>query len=621
MSEEINNSQSSDIITGSSSTPVASSTGSEQNSSVGNVYPDVETNAISTETLQNLNKQGRVVLQIGDKDLYDNSKYRDPLVAMTNEMVWDTNNIPWIARVDENGKVVWRSGVKEMYDVFMNLKELGVLDAATAFGINGKIYHLFFDATKKWVGLNPQLVFDTIYRYYAIRSMVRNDDGGYDYFTATYGKNQDNTLTLLNNFVDMDRVPSPSGDGTTISKPRQAKLNGDMVNGGKYVVEFYDDDCMLVGTEVFQAISVKALEYSLTPDKCVIGMVVKPNNEEVEEDSCFVYSNDDPTQVLNFRVFLKYADDSLVDVSDQRYTTGRLVIEGLDKIETTKVTGPDDEPQTINITYYLAKDNSNLQDGELAEGGNVDVGTFSITKKIKVYVKESLYDDIEKITPAGWINYPSGNHNQKIMVKLFGLYKSGVVKDITNFVSTNDRFSGFGKGTSIYDKTSNAFYADSQYIGALPETIIVKVPQSKGSTLKSFTFKIETSSSHRRLIIDNENSIFIRYNPTVKLMKFDTTQTVEKIKETNTYIVGETTIIPTHFTVRSAIDPSVTLAKNIPIEQALTGFSYAGKIDDVLVTDYPFIVEFFNIEEDSGMISSIYTTSASRYYAQQVSSL
>ena len=619
MADEIKNSQG-DVITGSSSTPAAGSSSSEQNSEVGNVYPDIEQIAVSKETLENLNKQGRVVLQIGDKDLYSNEKYKDPLVALTNEMAWDEKNIPWIARVDESGKIVWRSGVKEMYDVFMNLKELGVLDAATAFGINGKIYHLFFDATKKWVGLNPQLVFDTVYRYYAIRSMTKNDEGGYDYFTATYAKNQDNTLTLLNNFVDMDRVTSPSGDGTTISKPRQAKLNGNMVNGGKYVVEFYDDDCMLVGTEVFQAVSVRALEYSLTPDKCVIGMIVKPNNEEVEEDSCFVYANDDPTQVLNFRVFLKYADDSLVDVSDQRFTTGRLVIDGLDKIETTKITGPDDEPQTINVTYYLAKDNSNLADGELAEGGNVDVGTFSITKKIKVYVKESLYDDIEKITPAGWINFPAGNPNQKIMLKLFGLYKSGVVKDITNFVSTNDRFSGFGSGTSIYDRNSNAFYADSKFIGALPETVIVKVPQSKGSTLKSFTFKIETSSSHRRLIIDNEGSVFIRFNPTTKIMKFDGTQTVQRIKELNTYVVGETVIEPTHFTVRSAIDPSITLAKNIPLEQSLTGFAYAGKIDDVLVTDYPFLVEFFKIEEDSGMISSIYSTNSSRYYAQQINS-
>ena len=490
MAKNIDNSQD-NTITGQPSTPVSGASKGEQNSEVGNVYPDIENTAVSSGTLENLNKQGRVVLQIGDKDLYDDKKYKDPLVALTNEMVWDSQNIPWIARVNEAGKIVWRSGVKEMYDVFMNLKELGVLDAASAFGINGKIYHLFFDATKKWVGLNPQLVFDTVYRYYAIRSMTKNENGGYDYFTATYAKNQDNTLSLLNNFVDMDRVTSPSGDGTTVSKPRQAKLNGNMVNGGKYVVEFYDDDAMLVGTEVFQAVSVRALEYSLTPDKCVIGMIVKPNNEEVEEDSCFVYSNDDATQVLNFRVFLKYADDSLVDVSDQRFTTGRLVIEGLDKIETSKITGPDDEPQTINITYYLAKDNSNLADGELAEGGNVDVGTFSITKKIKVYVKESLYDDIEKITPAGWINFPAGNPNQKIMLKLFGLYKSGVVKDITDFLSTNDRFSGFGSGTSTYDRNTNAFYADSKFIGALPETVIVKVPQSKGSTLKSFTFKID----------------------------------------------------------------------------------------------------------------------------------
>lgn len=619
MADNIDNSQS-EIITGPSSTPGSETAKGENNSEVGNSYPQVEQTAVSKETLENLGKQGRLVLQIGDMDLYDSNKYKDPLVALTNETAWDSNNIPWIARVNESGKIVWRSGVKEMYDVFMNLKELGVLDAATAFGINGKIYHLFFDATKKWVGLNPQLVFDTVYRYYAIRSMTKNDDGGYDYFTATYAKNQNNTLTLLNNFVDMDRIDSPSGDGTKVSKPRQAKLNGNMVNGGKYVVEFYDDDCMLVGTEVFQAVSVRALEYSLTPDKSVIGMVVKPNNEEVEEDSCFVYSNDDPTQVLNFRVFLKYADDSLVDVSDQRYTTGRLVISGLDKIETTKITGPEDEPQTIDITYYLAKDNSDLTTGELPEGGNADVGTFSITKKIKVYVKESLYDDIEKITPAGWINFPAGNPNQKIMVKLFGLYKSGVVKDITNFVSTNDRFSGFGSGTSIYDRNNNAFYADSKYIGALPETVIVKVPQAKGSTLKSFTFKIETSSSHRRLIIDNEGSVFIRFNPTTKIMKFDGTQTVQRIKELNTYTVGETVIEPTHFTVRSAIDPSSTLAKNIPIEQALTGFTYAGVIDDVMVSDYPLIVEFFKIEQDSGMISSIYSTNASRYYAQQVNS-
>lgn len=619
MTEDINNSQG-EIITGSPSVLNGEKSENNDNSHIGNSYPKVEQTAVSEGTLENLGKQGRLVLQVGDKDLYDSTKYSDPLVALTNETAWDSNNIPWIARVDEAGKIVWRSGVKEMYDVFMNLKELGVLDAATAFGINGKIYHLFFDDTKKWVGLNPQLVFDTIYRYYAIRSMVKNDDGGYDYFTATYAKNQDNTLSLLNNFVDMDRIDSPSGDGTKVSKARQAKLNGSMVNGSKYVVEFYDDDCMLVGTEVFQAISVRALEYSLTPDKSVIGMVIKPNNEEVEEDSCFVYSNDDPTQVLNFRVFLKYADGSLVDVSDQRYTTGRLVIEGLDKIETTKITGPEDEPQTIDITYYLAKDNSNLQDGELEEGGNVDVGTFSITKKIKVYVKESLYDDIEKITPAGWINFPSGNPNQKIVVKLFGLYKSGVVKDITNFVSTNDRFSGFGSGTSIYDRVNNAFYADSKYIGALPESVIVKVPQSKGSTLKSFTFKIETSSSHRRLIFDNENSIFIRFNPITKIMKFDGTQTVQRIKELNTYIVGETTIEPDHFTVRSAIDPSSTLAKNIPIEQALTGFSYSGVIDDVLVSDYPLIVEFFKIEQDSGMISSIYSTNVSRYYAQQINS-
>ena len=49
MADEIKNSQG-DVITGSSSTPAAGSSSSEQNSEVGNVYPDIEQIAVSKET-------------------------------------------------------------------------------------------------------------------------------------------------------------------------------------------------------------------------------------------------------------------------------------------------------------------------------------------------------------------------------------------------------------------------------------------------------------------------------------------------------------------------------------------------------------------------------------------
>lgn len=611
MAEPISNSNDG-LITGGAST--VNSVRTDSNSKVGNLH------SVNPEIVKN-EKVGRVVVQFADMDKYDSEKYVDPLVMLSNEICVDKDNILWVSRVDETGKLVWRSAMKEMYDMFKNFENLGILDSAYAFGINGKVYNMLFDSAKKWVGINPELNFEPIYRYYAIREMYRNEDGGYNYLTGIYAKNPlNNQMELLTNRVDMDRVPASSGDGRTVSKPRQASLIGKMEHGGKYVVEFYDDDNVLRGTEVFQALAVKSLEYALAPDKCITGLIVKPNNEGVEANTCFLFTNDVASEALSFRVFLKYADDSLVDITAHQYTTGRLVIDGLDAIETTRVTGPDDEPQKVRITYYFTKDNSNIQDGELAESGDVDVGTLSITQEIKVFIKESLYDDVVKVVPAGWITYPNTNPNQKIFLKLFGVYKSGVVKDISNFVSTNNRFSGFASGTSKYDSVTNGYYADSQYIGGLPESPIVRVPQGRGTTMKSFTFRMETSTSHRRLVIDNESSVFLKFNSTTKRMTFDNTQTLERIKELNSYEYENSFLAPTHFTVRSVLDPSAVLARNVPIENALTGFIYTSVLDDVLASDYPLLVEFMKIDIVDGMIDKVFSTNCSRYYAQKVSS-
>ena len=188
-----------------------------------------------------------------------------------------------------------------------------------------------------------------------------------------------------------------------------------------------------------------------------------------------------------------------------------------------------------------------------------------------------------------------------------------------DFVSTNNRFSGFASGTSKYDSVTNGYYADSQYIGGLPESPIVRVPQGRGTTMKSFTFRMETSTAHRRLVIDNESSVFLKFNSTTKRMTFDNTQTLERIKELNSYEYENSFLAPTHFTVRSVLDPSAVLARNVPIENALTGFIYTSVLDDVLASDYPLLVEFMKIDIVDGMIDKVFSTNCSRYYAQKVS--
>lgn len=538
----------------------------------------------------------------------------DTLVPTAGELVVDDvdNNGLGIMVPQQNGSLAFISLSEQLKALIDQFDQTGVFENAAAFAQNRKVYRFFFDNARKTVRIDPDLRFSSSYRYYAIRKATKNINGTYDYVTGWTQDDGFGTQVVVSNLVDLDL--ETTSEGTTVRVPQIGNLLENLTNTEFYVVEYYDEDEIMVTSDPYQAIVAAAIDFDLTPDVAITDMFVSTNRPYAgDPDGCFVYQHEG-VENLDIRVFLKYSDGTTRDITNELSTGGRLTITGLNLIDSTDVdlTGT----QTFEVTYRFTAANSQQTGGSTQTGGTIDTENRTITRTMKVYVKTDIFDTIESITPASWISGDVSAASGTINLKIFGNYRSGAVRDITPMC------------------TITGFTPDDNQIGGVPQNVIVTVPQGHGNQTKTFTFTLGTSRDHRYVSItnmakhdgrihrlvaeDNNGSDVFRFalaalgggSPPVPNTFFTTNYGFTNPDDSVVHTV-------THFRIRNIImDSNYVYTDRTAIDSSVGQFAYTVHAGKELYNEYPVLVELIEVVMSGQSVVSVYSTGSMICYIQ-----
>ena len=589
----------------------------QENSSIGNVNPEKDG---STVPLEEKNKF-RAVFTLATEDKYISDENPNGWQSYDNELFIGKDGMLYIWGRDEEGRKIKISKMKEMFDIYRNLANMGVIQNAEAFKLNGRIFNFMFNNDKMALRLNTELDIYNEYKYYSVRKIERNEENGdYIYITGVTETGEDGVLKEISHMANIVTI-----DGRPIPSP--ARMINPCTDGDRYIVDFYDAARTPVASNVFFARSVKSLDYSLSPDMAIRDLVVV--TDRPYEDGCFLYQNEDPNNLI-IRVGITYADGATVDITEEGQTTGRLIYTGRDTIDTSSITSSADNAQEITVTYYLSTDNSQPIDRDDLQSIILDPNTMCLTKPLKVYIKEDLYDPIIDMTLHGYKKVAAGEGVTDIFqIKVYAHYKSGIMRDITPVMDSN-RF------------VTTAKFKYNEESGCLESTKILsqfvvncKVPQGRSTALFSKVFNCEFVEYNKRMNINNveggfdpqDSAKFTLFNSSQNKMRLSETDTLTSLKETYSYkyeLDKEEYLIPTHVIVRSGLNPNIiysghSLADSYsPLDDPNGVISYTIPQSNLILEDMPLLVEFYYIstDDETGARNNIQLCKIQRTYAK-----
>ena len=564
---------------------------------------------------ENSNNRGRLSMAIHPLSYFSGA---DGVKPFNGELAYDDETFDiYIFNEKNDGTWTPKSRTREIQEYLDDLKRSGVFTAASAFVNNRKIYRFFFDQLNGVVRLDPELRFDPLYRYYAIRKTTLDEHGAYVYITGVTGENGEGN-TVVSSLVDMVEEDAESGDGTKAMKPEVGGLADVVTNGEIYVVEFYNASRELMNQQNYQAIAVRTADLDLAPDTAVTDMYIQTNQSYSGDDNAvYLYRGQDVGE-LEIETRLKYADGRTRSVSHEQTVGGRLTILGLDDLNTDTVTAEGEDPQTFEIVYQLVRTNASMgtSTSQSETGATISPASLTISKTIKVYIIEDIYNELVKIIPAGYIA-DAATGNPKIVIKFFGHYSNGSVNDITNITQYAD------------DKVliNNSF--------GVTQNLKVSVPYGNAGLTKTLSFSITVptydQASQNPVAISNEAPRFITFDNTAtsgglysgKFTSFEVYNNANGNYETLDYqaMLARDDVrlgshVPTHIRVRDVIDPKYTFTD---IVDASSGayFSTIGSGHEIS-KDRALLVEFFELTMDEGGIAvSAFTTGALVFYAKK----
>jgi len=515
------------------------------------------------------------------------------------------------------------SRTAELQRKFDELEASGVFTSAAAFVSNRKIYRFYYDEDNGVVRIDPDLRFDSLYRYYAIRSVNQNENGSYTYITGVAGTTSESG-DISSALVDMTLKDSDSGDGTIVSIPEVGGLVAEVIDGNSYMVEFYDVYRNLVGVQAYQAIKVRTASTDLCPDTAITDMYVTANQQNAD-GSLYLYQGQDIDE-LEIQTTVKYGDGRRRDVSAEEVYGGRLIIQGLDEIDTNTITGTGGTPQTIEVIYQMVRSNTSFSSNSsytTNNGAVITPAAYTIKLTVPVYIVQDTYSNLETLIPVGYVVWDDTLPTPDYVVKMkfFGHYSSGLVSDITNIITfTGTPYSEIGWGST--------------------GTVTVQVPYGNANQYKTFTFAVTIPSYP---VSGSSYSLRIRtYGEQSRFITYDESQTsggAYSGKFTGFAIAsdGGTSIIsaadllnldkakyndikPTHIRIRSVEDPNY-LYTDI-VEASANGIYYKATAGHELENDTPLLIEFIKVEvdPDTGNATSTFVTGAICHYAAKASS-
>lgn len=596
----------------------------QQNSDIGNASEETDGSLITPSSETNSSTK-RAFFSIASTENYKSDTNPNGWTPVANEICTDKDGLYYIWGKDEKGNMIRLSPLADFLNEWNELKRLGIINNAEAFRLNGKIYNFIFDNTKMVLRLNTEINIYDEYKYYRVRKIERDaKTGDYIYITGIRNEESGEVLTNFGNIV--------SKNGKKI--PSSVAMINPCEDGKNYIVEFFDDNRTLIGSQVFFAKAGVTMDFSLSPDMAITDLIINTDRPHDEENSCFLYQNEDPNNLI-IRVGLKYADGNLRDITEEGYTTGRLKFEGRDEIDSSKLTADPEEAQRITVIYFVDKDNAKNPStmGTTTEEALLDPNTISLSKSLKVYIIEDIYDAIIDVVIHGYQETTGSKDNiTKIYkIKVFAKYESGNIRDLTPVMDKSRFLSANG---FEYNKDTGCLETSIVLSNFAIQTLI---PQGRSVALFSKSFSCEFTEYDKKLRINNTEGGFdgkdkdvhkvTNFNSTQGKMKLIEGATLTQLLETYSYKynleVGQYKV-PTHVLVRSALNPSIIYSGDSIIDSYAALDSTNGiinyRIPDnrLILEEDPLLIEFYKIETDpdTGARTSIFLTNVQRTYAQ-----
>lgn len=346
-------------------------------------------------------------------------------------IVFDSNGITW--------KFVSLDGALDS-----QLKQLnysGIFDNAAAGIVTRDLTYFFYsipaNPTPTNPGvliLNPDLVYPSSYRYYAVRD-------GSNYITGKVDSNGN----IITNFVDMDQVPVNQGStNILVSKPEPAPILPGMslVDSSPYIIEFFDATKTLVFRDVFYASSSKLMVNENSSDVGIVSMSVSCTRiMPGVNNSTFLYRGEN-VQQLGFNIYLYYSDGTTRNITYElnnnsgklttTSTNGNVTVSGI-IIDTSAITG-NGNPQEITFTY--APDPINNTTGN------------SLSTIVNVFILEDDTVNIAEFVPALWFD---PTHPANLLARFYAVRDDGTDAEITGCLTawTGSNNPSPGVGTYI----------------------------------------------------------------------------------------------------------------------------------------------------------------------------
>jgi hypothetical protein len=513
-------------------------------------------------------------------------------LAKVGEFVVDiANGLIYIKGADG----LLHSKAAELADRMQELETSGLIDSALAFENNARLWTVYISGNH--CRIDYALKLSRSVRYYAIRGI--NAQGQMQYITGNIVDGSiENALVDVFPFTTDPNIAFPG-------EAQQGVLHtpNEILDGHAYFIDLCDINRYVISTVPCQILRVPQLDFALSPDKNILALDLSSSQDMIDPDTgndiTFLYQGQSLNSI-DFYVHARYSN------GDRRYinheiSTSRLVV--------TIPTDNDIDRNTIGSTFQISAryytEELNTGDG----GGYNDLNYASIDGFRTIKVIEDIFIGIDYIFPVPVVRTMEDGV-RVIKLHAFAKYQNNQFVDVsenTRLVSTNfdeesfgiiQNFSmslGIGHAGQTFDQEGLRINMNPALYG---RWMLLEVPGAP--------WPVHTTTPIARFDpITYPDTIRMRLQPSESQLYSNTGAFSDLGKVT----VGGVVYTPTHFRVRSIIEPGFvhtivpipvtqfnefTIGDTTTIRNKLAGFHTNN--DGI---NYPVFVEFFRYNQDT----------------------
>lgn len=607
---------------------------------------NIVTNSPYTDDVDD--REGRLAVVSTSEDWYNtntaaNAGGADATVPYEDEIAHTKEgDFVVMTRDPDTNQVIAKSASRELRKKLEQYEKAHIFENAEAFTFNSALNILYYDPSLMTVKMSSDRVFSTAYKYWAITG-VSDTTGKTVFYTGISSQNSDGSSSIKSNLIDTTIVRDDNG--STIGVTCSGHLISALTHASNYRVIFYDADMIQIDQMVFQAYNVRGMTFDVQPESAVKDVQIAVAG--VSNDTISLQQGESWAS-LGLRIYLIYANNETKDITSEwstnGSTTGRVIIDGLNKIDSSKITPNNEEGQKITVTYFLSSSNTT--------NSQVKADTLSISHTYTVRIVSSSEDSIVQVIPSVWIE---GNVNStaRLCMKIFSVNKDS--NNRTFFVDNTYRlrektqnsagFIGEGGITVINNTDPDKIYYQFNNSIASEQTFTHIVPVPYGSLLTPVNYVFKTrgiwsnyyaeftdpvasnninasgafSTSHiLTAVLVNESDGTTRLK--LNLPSGNTAENyLTKLKNDNKIILNSKEILPTHIRLRNGKDPTYFHSSIIELNTDVFNkgvICFQPSTDNIayLAKKTPIIVEFINQTTDASLNVEKIITKLSLYF-------